>query len=293
MLLLVDITVLMYNKIKKLKSLPFKYVFIVVKTAMGGWNMLKILVLEDNVEERDYLCSCIRHIVADGKILSASSAKQALLLMKQHFFDLFFIDVELQGNVDGFEFAGIIRKEQEYAFTPIVFTTAVQTNKLEIHRRYHHYEYVEKPFTFSQFQDTVGMLLDGLNRQKIGTVKSVIKKEEQIVFESRRQTLFINLSDILFAETSSRCLQLIMKDNTIYTDIKIALSEFVHFNVDSPDFMQCHKSFAVNLKNVRSVEVVGRRLWQVEFIVPVSHPCYISSTYYDAVVSQLSKQAQR
>lgn len=71
--------------------------------------MLEILVLEDKEEERSYLCDCISRVFSDGRISIADHAKEALQLVRQQEFDLFFIDVDLPGNMDGFQFAETIR----------------------------------------------------------------------------------------------------------------------------------------------------------------------------------------
>ncbi|MBN7774377.1 LytR/AlgR family response regulator transcription factor [Clostridium aminobutyricum] len=250
--------------------------------------MLNILVIEDDFNAMEFCCESIRTILPDCSIHQAGNAEKALTIMNQYMIDVFFIDVELP-CMNGFQLAQKIRENFNYTLTSIVFVTGKQVNQLAIHKRYHHYEYVMKPFTFLSFQKSIGPLLSELNNLKMKNQTTTLSEREKYVFiKTKNFNEYLKYTDILFAETENRGIKLVTKAVT-YSEIKMKLEDFI-LTVNSPSFCRCHKSYAVNLTNVNGLRSAGRRLWSVEFSTPANGICFVSSTFYDSVMLVLGNE---
>lgn len=250
--------------------------------------MLNILVIEDNVEELNYLCGAINSVLEECRILKAKSGEEALLLMTQKKIDIFFVDVELPG-MNGFQLAGQIRRNMNYILTNIVFITGYKANQLRIHKKYHHYEYIEKPYTLNFFESAVGIMLQELDHQKNRNQKyQVNSKKKMILLESKEESMLVDLEDILYVETQGRSLLLHTKKR-VFSDINMTLEDVIRA-ANSSFFVRCHKSFAINVNNVKWIKNVDRRLWCADFGYEPDFCCQISKTYYSDVYSLLMKK---
>lgn len=246
--------------------------------------MLDILALEDNLEERKFLCNCIKAILTDCQIHEAQEASCAMNLCEKIKMDILFIDVELPGMMNGFQFAKQLRQTQYYAVTPIIFTTGKRVNQLEIHKRYHHYEYLCKPFDREEFCHAVGFMLKSLDADP--QRKNTSQKQRLISIQYGKVALFVPISDILFVESSSRTLKVWIKNNQMY-ETHCKLSVFISQTIQNPYFVQCHKSFALNIENVRELIPDGRGIWRIRFTEETRQSCYVSKTYYYSVNNKL------
>lgn len=256
----------------------------------GGEEMLNILVLEDNSSELDYLCDTINSILKECCLLKAKSGEEALVLMTQDQIDIFFIDVELPG-MNGFQFAEQIRKNRDYILTYIVFITGYKANQLSIHKKYHHYEYIEKPYTVDSFEKAVGDLLRELDIQKErGKLKHPAdNRKKMILLELREERILVDIDEILYFETEGRNLRVHTKQKSI-PDISMTLEDVIHA-ANCSTIVRCHKSYAINVKNVRSIKNIDRRLWHAYFNDQSDSFCQISKTYHNNV-SELFSQNQ-
>ena len=248
--------------------------------------MLKVLVVEDNIEEMNYCCSAITSLQSQCSLLRADSYSAALEMINSHEIDIFFIDVRLPDQ-NGFTLAKTIRQFPAYQLTPIVFITGAQANQLEIHRRYHYYEYIEKPYTLKIFQERIGPVLDALRIQK-GKRKLSAPSEKLLFINNGSIETLIKFNTLFFAEVSNRKLILYTK-NGIFENIKMKLDEFIEY-VNEKDFQKCHRSYAVNLQTVSGIQQVARRSWDFSFKEAGSLTCPMSLTYYQSIKEHLALQ---
>jgi len=243
--------------------------------------MLNVLIIEDNLDELNYCCNAINRILEKCNIIKATNGEEACVLMNQKRVDIFFIDVELPG-INGFQLAEKIRQNMNYRLTNIVFITGYKANQLSIHKKYHHYEYIEKPYTLDSFEVIVGPLIRELDLQKRRNVKNQVdSKKKMILVETKDETVFVNLEDILYVETQGRNLLLHTKKQSI-EDVKMTIDDMIQA-VNNSLFVRCHKSYAIHIKNVKSIKSAARRLWHADFGYGSYNYCLVSKNYYNNV----------
>ena len=84
----------------------------------------------------------------DVQVYATDNIGEAMEISLRNNIDLFFVDIVLDNNssyeILGMEFAKMIRKISQYAFTPIVFITCLDDPSMSAYRDIHCYSYLGK-----------------------------------------------------------------------------------------------------------------------------------------------------
>jgi len=81
---------------------------------------MNILIVEDEVISSAYLENILQNI-GYNNIYEASNFEEALNIINMHKIDLAFMDININGSIDGIESAKLLNNKY---FLPIVYTTA-------------------------------------------------------------------------------------------------------------------------------------------------------------------------
>jgi two-component system, cell cycle response regulator len=144
----------------------------------------KILLVDDRRENLIALEAVLQS--SDLDILLAESGNEALKYFLDHEFALVLLDVQMS-DMDGFETAQLIRSREKTYNTPIIFVTAVSTDK---HFEYSGYEkgavdYLPKPINEIILKSKVNIFVD-LYRQRKAAEKAYA--ELKVVTEELQQS---------------------------------------------------------------------------------------------------------
>ncbi|WP_269477006.1 LytR/AlgR family response regulator transcription factor [Hominibacterium faecale] len=258
------------------------------QTAAGERAALNLLVVEDNYDDMEYVCDSLKELDTGLNIYKAGKAFKALEMIHESQIDLVLLDVELP-DMNGFSLANRIRNMEEGSLLPIVFITGTDANPLMAHRKYHCYDYIKKPFMRSTFNQVMKPLLKGLVRQKNRNSRPALEKEKVVFLETKEDIFIVKYDDILFAEISGRTITVYLADRTI-SGVKMKFDAFIE-TVDSPDFLRCHKSYAVNIRKVDQIKKIDYRSWEILFKdikQTDSTKCMLSKTYKDSVFAAIN-----
>ena len=132
-----------------------------------------ILIVEDEFIATEYL-SQILHSFNINSIFKASSSKEALEIVKNNHIDLVFMDINIQGAIDGIRCASLLNNEY---FLPIIFTTAyADTNTINEANEENIFGYLVKPFQASNVEATLNVAVSNLKRlEKLTNINSSSK----------------------------------------------------------------------------------------------------------------------
>ena len=98
------------------------------RTSIATKEPIKILVVDDDEIARCYSKNILERM--DCKVDIASSGKEALAMLKQHIYDLVFMDIDLP-DMTGLEITAQFRKTQSpFLRTPIVGLTSNTGDKI-------------------------------------------------------------------------------------------------------------------------------------------------------------------
>lgn len=240
--------------------------------------MLKGIIIEDEKTDAEELQQILKHLQPrlSCKIFQSGAMAMNYLKQKGEDIDIFFIDRELPG-IDGFTVASQIREIERYVLTPIVFVTGYAMGQLDAFQEYHCYSYIVKPILKETVKRRIGDLLDTL-----GKTKSPKKLKRILPIMVEHDLKLIDAESILGLEVMGRDCYLYagkQKYRLCRQTMDMVLNE-----INEPYCIRCHKSFAINLKNVTDICKVRRNIWKPVFSSENNFNCEISKTRYEEVM---------
>lgn len=213
--------------------------------------MTHVLILEDDRASMEALREILMEYSEGICVHTAFSYEEAKKLLDEDIrFGLFLLDVNLGGenreDIGGILFAREIREKFCYTFTPVVMVTAVGAMEMRAYRELHCYQYIMKPFGPEQVREVVRKVLD---QEKQEEPPSVVVKRDGVNYQVR-------CGEIRYIEAIHRGIRLHMKEESWdvpYVTLKQILSK-----VPGEMFLQCHRMFAVNRREVEYYDTVNR-----------------------------------
>lgn len=205
--------------------------------------MRKVLFIEDNQKQREFLVQCAHEINPNLEIMGTDSCKKALKIVNENDIDVFFVDVQLvDGN--GIELAKEIRKISDCQFRPIIFVTGVPTKEMEAFHDIHCYDYILKPFC----KDTIEKVMKNI----LNDYMDKVDEATYITLDYKGIKQKINTDDIIFIENRSRKIFILTKnEEIIYKHMTIK-----KISRELPcKFVQVHQSFLVNKDCVKKLDL--------------------------------------
>jgi DNA-binding LytR/AlgR family response regulator len=123
----------------------------------------------------------------------------------------------------------------------------------------HCYDYILKPYDMA---DVVNMTKRFILHND--TINDTPKENHYIVFEIIKGiSVKVYVEDILFIEVNLQ-IRIIHTVNGVYNVNKLSLNKIIK-RINCDNIIQCHKSFAVNIKQISKIENVDSKLSKIYF----------------------------
>ncbi|HEU5167112.1 MAG TPA: LytTR family DNA-binding domain-containing protein [Chitinophagaceae bacterium] len=214
--------------------------------------MIRTVVIEDEEHSRKMLMEMLHeHCRTITVTASADSVKTGLTAIAEQKPELVFLDIELQSETS-FE---ILEKLPEINFE-LVFTTAFDHYALKA-IKFCAIDYLLKPIDLKELQIAVEKAEKRLNRQYLNknlevllhNIKSGSQNNHKIALSTLEGLLFVNVSDIIYCESSGPYTHFVLKQaNKIVTSKH--LKEYENL-LSGYDFFRIHKSYLINLREIQ------------------------------------------
>lgn len=248
--------------------------------------MITILIAGDNITDNERIAgSIIGGTELTSCIISTRSASEALKIAQngQNKIDLFIISIKMKEQ-SGYRLAEKIRKISEYRDTPILFVTSLSYNlsgfpELATYQSYRKFNYISLPVARIDVQGKLGLYLEEI----ISNQSARSKAERAVYLSHTKGEAFVGVKDILFAEVRNKLCTIFTTDGT-YQISRRNLNDVISI-VDDEFFLRCHRGFALNVRQLRGVEKIDRRIWRALFDID-TEPCLISSSYFDPIMEK-------
>lgn len=184
---------------------------------------LAIRLLENHISKIEEL-----HLVG-----TAGNALEAYKLTKSKAVDLVFLDIQMP-DLTGIDFLKSLKNRPKTIFTTAYREFAIEGFELEA------VDYILKPITFERFFKAV---------ERVLRESTESKEDEFILLKSQGLQYKILLKMILFFESQANDIKVVLKEGKpIISKYKISDLEVL----ESKGFLRVHRSFLVNLKEVKA-----------------------------------------
>ena len=194
--------------------------------------MTHVLILEDDRASLEALKKILTEYSENICVHAASSYEEAKEFLAMNIrYGLFLLDVNLGGEVRPY---------------PVVMVTSVGAMEMQAYRELHCYQYIMKPFHPVQVREVVRKVLD---QEKQEEPPSIMVKRDGVNYQVRCE-------DIRYIEAVHRGVCLHMKGE----DWKVPYVTLKQILLKVPEgmFLQCHRIFAVNRREVEYFDTVNR-----------------------------------
>lgn len=185
-------------------------------------KILESIFIKDNIEAKIGLC--------------ASNPYEILEYIENNKIDVLFLDINLNSNLTGCDVADLIRKKNKNIY--IIFLTGHLEYALLAYK-YKTFDYLVKPIVDERLEETVMRLVDDM----------AIDSNQFIKINNNK--ILINANEIHYIKKDGMKLVFCTSNNNYET-----YSSFSKFEGCLPDnFVRCHKSYIVNINNVKQYKI--------------------------------------
>lgn len=210
--------------------------------------MITTLIVEDDIIQLNAIEAVLEEEFPTMKVLKATTYNAAVELLTKHTIHLFLLDIELDQydkTHTGLTLGQFIRENSTYQHTPILFLTAVMGEVQTALNTTHCYNYLTKPYMWSELIASIRSLIDSPLLHSQTQEKSMSLQDVNGIYF---QCLF---SDLYYIKSENKTLTLYIKNNFITTR-NYTIEHMLELLPDH--FCRCHKSYIVNLQSLNNYD---------------------------------------
>lgn len=218
---------------------------------MNKQKLTSAFIVDDNIEAIQVLQRMLENNFSVKVVGSAGDAETAANAIVQSEPDIIFLDVELP-TMSGLDFCSLIRNDIKQE-TKIVFYTGHDKYMLDAIRR-QAFDYLLKPPT----EQDLSLIMARFYENKLAGIPAITGSSVHLpiilVVNAINEHLTLQLSDIAFFRFNQdrKIWEIICTDNATYT-LRHRTTASVILNY-SPDFVQIHKRYIVNINKIIKIQ---------------------------------------
>ena len=227
---------------------------------------MKVILVEDESGIRTLLRKIIEQNAHFEVVGEADNLADAIALFSKTKAEVVFLDIEINGS-SGLECAKIIADLEPK--TKIIFATAHSEYRSDAFEVYA-FDYLMKPFLTSRVIQT----LDRIKALSVSTKPDTEKNEEldkivkyergldKLLVKGKESMSFIDIKDIILIQRENGSTVIYTKQDSFTTSA--SLSD-IETKLDAEQFMRSHKSYLINVSQIKKIEPYGRWTYIVTF----------------------------
>lgn len=226
---------------------------------------MNVLLVEDDLNIQELFKSVIEELKEPVKLFTSESSNKALQIATENLIDIFILDIQLS-DYKGTQLAKQLRDMEIYAYTPMIFATALAGEELQAYRELKSFHFLIKPFTKVEIQQ---VLIDVITYKK-----RMKERTKKFRMEQKGFILELDLEKILYFESFGKKIEIhvITVDMEEKTEVISGYSlKQLREMTENDSFIQCHKSFIVNQKYIHKIDkansIIQLTVWNRE--IPV------------------------
>ncbi len=207
-----------------------------------------VLILEDLQVAREFLTKIVSDCDEDICVYPCGTVEEACNCMLKRKIDLFLLDIVLNpdevGDFSGIRFADFVRGHEQYLAAEIIFVTSLAGLEIDLMKKVHCFDYIEKPISEERVKRVVKDALRKLN----------VKKPEDAVLYVRKDRVSypIREKDIVYLESRRKILSIHKTDDTLEIP-NLSLKYFLK-EIGTQKFLMPTKGVAINSRYIEYVD---------------------------------------
>ena len=243
---------------------------------------MDVFICEDNIDHKDILANIITDYITRNTLpinlkASVSTPSEIMNYLEKNPCrqGLYFLDVDLSADINGFELANRIR-DIDLGAKIVFVTNHIELTTLTFSYKVEALDFIVK----DSFENISSKIIECIKIAHERYKLTVSIPTEVVLIETVNEVLKISVEDILFIETSTFPHKIIyhLKDSSIEVYGKIRDAESL-----SNDFFRCHQSYVVNVKNIISI---NRKTKVVK--LKNEYKCFVSKRYLSRLLEKYS-----
>lgn len=219
--------------------------------------MIKYIIIDDEHIAHDIIKNYGDMLPNMQLMMNCYDAIEALDYLSKNKVDLIFLDLNMP-KLKGFEFLKTLAAPPKVIVTTAYSKFALEGYELNV------VDYLLKPFGFERFLKAINKINEVSENKKGQTIEQKEDITNQIFLRQNKSHIQVAIKDILYIEASGNYTKVVTINDIITVREKI--SEMIE-SLPKSRFLQVHKSFAVAIKHISSVE--GNRIFIGDNTIPI------------------------
>lgn len=222
---------------------------------------MKVILVEDESGIRMLLRRIIEQNTGFEVVGETDNLADAVALFTRTKAEVVFLDIEIKGT-SGLECAKVIADLEPK--TKIIFATAhseYMSDAFEVYA----FDYLIKPFNIERVNQTLDRIKALSEPVKNGELDKIVKFErglDKLLVKGKESMSFIDIKDIILIQRENSSTVIYTKQDSFTTSA--GLSD-IEAKLDPEQFMRSHKSYLINISQIKKIEPYGRWTYIVTF----------------------------
>lgn len=222
---------------------------------------IKVIIVEDESGIRKLLRKIIENKEGFEIVGECDNLSEAVSLFIKTKAEVIFLDIEINGS-NGLECAKIIADMEPK--TKIIFATA-HSEYMSAAFEVYAFDYLVKPFNVERVYHTLDRVRTFTETTEKEHLDKIIKYErglEKLLVKGKESMSFVDISDIILVQRENSATVIYTKKDSFATSA--SLSD-IEAKLDTEQFMRSHKSYLINVSQIKKIEPYGRWTYIVTF----------------------------
>ncbi|WFR55497.1 LytTR family DNA-binding domain-containing protein [Anaerocolumna sp. AGMB13025] len=222
---------------------------------------IKVILIEDESGIRKLLRKIIERNEGFEVAGESDNLADAIALFRRTKAEVVFLDIEMNG-ASGLDCAKII--EDLEPKTKIIFATAHSEYMSDAFELYA-FDYLVKPFNVERVNHTLDRIRSFSETMKHDDLDKIVKYErglDKLLVKGKESISFVDIKDIILVQRENSSTVIYTRQDSFITSAGLG---DIESKLDPEQFMRSHKSYLINISQIKKIEPYGRWTYIVNF----------------------------
>ncbi|WP_313135088.1 LytR/AlgR family response regulator transcription factor [Anaerocolumna sp.] len=222
---------------------------------------IKVILIDDESGIRILLRKIIERNEGFEVVGESDNCEDAIALFNKTKAEVVFLDIEMNG-ASGLDCAKVIADLNPK--TKIIFATAHSQYMSDAFELYA-YDYLVKPFNVDRVNQTLDRIKSMSEISSRDQFVKIVKYErglDKLLVKGKESMSFIDIKDIILVQRENSSTVIYTKQDSFVTSLSIS---DIEMKLDSEQFLRSHKSYLINISQIKKIEPYGRWTYVVSF----------------------------